>query len=207
MIETVIEHPRQSALHSRHVAAGAELVPISGWSLPARYPQEPESMGLAAGISDASYLTKLDLRGDARDLPLAAPARLWPLTPSRALITSPAPIAFAPSASVTEVTSIYSAILLVGSKSRDILARLTTLNARADAMPAGAARQGRIAHVNAMLLRLDGAGDAGSTNAGFLVLNTRDLAEHVWDALLDAGSDFGITPFGVQAQQTWLGAV
>jgi glycine cleavage system aminomethyltransferase T len=38
-----------------------------------------------------------------------------------------------------------------------------------------------------------------------LILSTRDVAEHLWQTLLHAGSAFGAQPFGVLAQQKWLG--
>ena len=111
----MIEPLRQSALHHWHLDAGAPLQTFFGWQLPASYAQDPlqelEQVRHAAGICDVSYLTKVDLRGRAAALPVALPARLWMLTPDHALITSPAPIPFAPSASVTDVTSIYSAIM------------------------------------------------------------------------------------------------
>ncbi len=59
-------------------------------------------------------------------------------------------------------------------------------------MPEGAARQTRLAHVNATILR----------NEGFLILNTRDVAEYVWQALLHVGA----RPFGMVAQQHWIGS-
>jgi len=162
-----------------------------GWQLPAWYSQpstELEEMRASAGISDASYLTKLDAR---IPFPVSPPARLWQLTPVHSLVTSPLPIDFVASSSVTDVTSIYSAILLAGPKSRQVLQKLTTLNVSDAAMPEGAARQTRLAHVNATILRSE----------GFLILNTRDVAEHVWEALLHAGAH----PFGLIAQQQWLG--
>jgi sarcosine oxidase gamma subunit len=63
-------------------------------------------------------------------------------------------------------------------------------------MAEGAARQTRLAHVNAMILR----SDSGSL-PGFLILNTRDVAEHVWEALSHAGG----RPFGMVAQEQWMG--
>jgi heterotetrameric sarcosine oxidase gamma subunit len=117
---------------------------------------------------------------------------LWKLTPAHALVTSPLPIAFAASSSITDVTSIYSAILLAGPKSREVLQKLTTLNVSEKAMPVGAARQTRLAHVNATILR----------GKGFLILNTRDVAEYVWQGLLHVGAH----PFGMVAQQNWMGS-
>jgi glycine cleavage system aminomethyltransferase T len=183
---------RQSPLHHCHLEARAQLKNFSGWQLPAWY-SEPSSelaqVRASAGISDASYLAKLDLRGPAVEFP--SPARLWQLTPAHALITSPQPIEFVPSSFLTDVTSIYSAILLAGPKSRDVLHKLTTLNVSDSAMPESSARQTRVAHVNAMILRSE----------GFLLLNTRDVAEHVWEALLHAGA----RPFGMIAQQQLTG--
>jgi heterotetrameric sarcosine oxidase gamma subunit len=199
-----MEAQRQSALHRCHLEAQAHLQTFFGWQLPAWYTQpssELEAVRASVGISDASYLFKLDLRGEAGALQVAAPAHLWQLTPAHALITSPLPIGFVASASVTDVTSVFSAILLAGPKSREVLQKLTTLNVREEAMAEGAGRQTRLAHVNAIILRSDCAG-----LPGFLILNTRDVAEHVWESLLHAGREFGARPFGIVAQQHWMGA-
>jgi glycine cleavage system aminomethyltransferase T len=183
---------RHSALHRCHLEAHAQLQTFSGWQLPAWYTDpssELEHVRSSAGISDVSYLSKLDLKGSAAEFP--PPARLWKLTPGHVLVTSPLLIDFATSSSVADVTSIYSAILLAGPKSREVLQKLTTLNVNDKAMPDGAARQTRLAHVNATILR----------GKGFLILNTRDLAEYVWQTLLHVGAH----PFGTVAQQTWMG--
>jgi glycine cleavage system aminomethyltransferase T len=183
---------RQSPLHHCHFAAHAQLKSFSGWQLPAWYSEpssELEQVRAFAGISDASYLAKLDLRGPAVEFP--SPARLWKLTPAHALVTSPQTIDFLPSSFTTDVTSVYSAILLAGPKSRDVLHKLTTLNVSDVAMPESSARQTRLAHVNATILR----------GEDFLILNTRDVAEHVWEALLHAGA----RPFGMIAQQQLTG--
>jgi hypothetical protein len=109
---------RQSALHRCHLDAHAQLQTFSGWQLPAWYSDpssELEHVRSSAGISDVSYLSKLDVRGPTEEFP--PPARLWKLTSAHALVTSPLPIAFVASSSVTDVTSIYSAILLAGPMS------------------------------------------------------------------------------------------
>jgi glycine cleavage system aminomethyltransferase T len=194
-----MEAPRQSALHGCHLQARGQVQTFSGWLLPAWYgspTSEIEEVRASVGISDASYLFKLDLHGATGDLTFSPPARLWRLNAAHALVTSPRPIGFAASESVTDVTSIYSAILLAGPRSREVLQKLTTLHVRAAALPEGGARQTRLAHVNATILRRDCA-----SLPGFLILNTRDVAEHVWHALLNAGAH----PFGMVAQQQWMG--
>jgi glycine cleavage system aminomethyltransferase T len=183
---------RQSGLHRCHLEARANMKTFFGWQLPAWYrdpSSELEEVRVSVGISDASYLTKLDLRGAVGGF--SPPARLWKLSPAHALVTSPLPIDFVASSSVTDVTSVYSAILLAGPMSRQVLQKLSTLNVGDAAMPEGVARQTRLAHVNAIILRSE----------GFLILNTRDVAEHVWEALLHAGA----RPFGMVAQQQWMG--
>ncbi len=180
---------RRSALHACHVGAGAQLNTFFGWQLPASYTGASSELALvrtSVGISDASYLFKLDVRGPSPD---TLSGRMWKLTPTHSLITSPQPIDFAPSSLVTDVTSLYSAILLAGPKSRETLQKLTTLNVSEAALPEGDARQTRLAHVNAIILH----------GQGFLILNTRDVAEHVWQALLHAGA----SPIGMLAQQQW----
>ena len=184
---------RRSALHHCHLEAHAQLKTFSGWQLPAWYTNpssELEQVRASVGISDVSYLSKLDLRGPAIEFPL--PARLWKLTPAHVLVTSPLPIPFVASSSLTDVTSIYSAILLAGPKSREVLQKLTTLNVSDGAMLEGAARQTRLAHVNATILRSE----------GWVILNTRDVAEYVWQTLLHVGAH----PFGMVAQQQWMGS-
>ncbi len=184
---------RQSGLHRCHLEAHAQLKTFSGWQLPAWYTNpssELEQVRSSVGISDASYLSKLDLRGKAAEF--SPPARLWKLTRAHALVTSPLPIPFVESSFVTDVTSIYSAILLAGPKSREVLRKLTTLNVSDGAMPEGAARQTRLAHVNATILRSE----------GWVILNTRDVAEYVWQTLLQVGAH----PFGMVAQQHWMGS-
>ena len=183
---------RQSALHRYHLQAQGQLKTFSGWQLPAWYTdpsRELEELRASVGISDASYLCKLDVRGTANEF--SPPARLWKLTLAHSLVISPLPIGVAASPLVTDITSVYSAILLAGPDSRDVLQKLTTLDVRDSALPEGAARQTRLAHVNATILR----------NKGFLILNTRDVAEHVWETLLHAGA----RPFGMLAQQQWMG--
>ncbi len=184
---------RQSALHHCHLDAHAQLQTFSGWQLPAFYTDpasELDQVRGSVGISDVSYFSKLDLRGPAAQF--TPPARVWKLTPAHTLVTSPLPIPFVASSSVTDVTSIYSAILLAGPKSQEVLRKLTTLNVSNEAMPEGAARQTRLAHVNVTILRSE----------GWTLLITRDVAEYVWQTLLHVGAH----PFGVVAQQNWMGS-
>jgi heterotetrameric sarcosine oxidase gamma subunit len=128
-----------------------------------------------AHIAQAN-LQKLDVRGQ---ITFAPPAKLWQLTARHALVTSLEPIPYTPSWNITDVSSVYTATRLSGGNAKEVLQRLTTLNVNEHAMPAGSARQARLAHVNAILLREHDA---------FVILNTRDVALHVWEALAHAGA-------------------
>jgi heterotetrameric sarcosine oxidase gamma subunit len=128
-----------------------------------------------ARISQAD-LQKLDVRGE---ISVAAPAKVWQLTPRHALVTSTETIAYEPSWAVTDVSSVYSAVRLTGVNAKEVLQKLTTLNVNEYAMPAGAARQARLAHVNSIVLREQDA---------FVILSTRDVAQHMWEALAHAGA-------------------
>jgi glycine cleavage system aminomethyltransferase T len=87
---------------------------------------------------------------------------------------------------IHEPLSPYARLLISGPNSRALLSKLTSLNLDRNTA------YGTVAHVRGMVLR-----DA----LGFLVLVPRDYAESVWDAILHAGEEFHITPFGLEAHR------
>ena len=97
---------------------------------------------------------------------------------------------------VTNVTSQLAAVNLAGPRAREVLARVTTLDVSREAMPYLAAAEGDVAGVPAVLLRIGFVGEVG-----FEIHVPADYGAHVWDALLEAGADVGIRPFGVEAQR------
>ncbi len=97
---------------------------------------------------------------------------------------------------VTNVTSEYAAVNLAGPKARDVLAKLTSLDVSKEAMPYLAAAQGDVAGVPALILRIGFVGELG-----YEMHFPADYADYLWDALMDAGREFGIVPFGVEAQR------
>ncbi len=58
----------QSALHDRHVAAGAKLAEFGGWEMPLEYPtgvlKEHAAVRDSVGVFDVSHLGKLVVRGE-----------------------------------------------------------------------------------------------------------------------------------------------
>jgi aminomethyltransferase len=57
---------RTTALHDRHVAAGARLVPFTGWSMPVQYAgirAEHAAVRSGAGIFDVSHMGQIETQG------------------------------------------------------------------------------------------------------------------------------------------------
>jgi glycine cleavage system aminomethyltransferase T len=90
------------------------------------------------------------------------------------------------------VTSVYAQFLLAGPRSRDVLRKLTSLNVTT--LGNRSCGQASLAHVQGTLLR-DDIGDIPA----FHILVSREYGESVWDAILHAGHEFHIAPFGLKA--------
>ena len=77
-----------------------------------------------------------------------------------------------------------------------MLRKLTSVDVSERPMPDLSCRQTSLAHVGAIILRKDFDGVPA-----FHVLVSREYGESVWDAILHAGHEFHLSPFGLQAQQ------
>jgi glycine cleavage system aminomethyltransferase T len=85
---------------------------------------------------------------------------------------------------IHEPLSPYARFLIAGPNTRTVLSKLTSLNL--DLTKAF----GAVAHVRSLVTRHE---------LGFMVMVPRDYAESVWEAILHAGEEFHITPFGLEA--------
>ena len=141
-------------------------------------------------ISDASYLCKLDVRGPKRRIPI-----------TREAVEANAGTLADCVAAAHRLHCFLIPYRRYFALQRDT-ARWTkrTLSvAEADHAQRERFRHARVqrttgtrlAHVSVTILR----------GNGFLILNTRDVAQYVWEALLHAGA----RPFGMIAQQRWMG--
>jgi len=99
---------------------------------------------------------------------------------------------------VTSVTTAYASINIAGPRSRELLGRLVEdVDLTPDAFPYMHVRTGRVAGVGGSVLwRI---GFTGELSYELHVPASYGL--HVWGALLDAGRDLGVCPFGVEAQR------
>jgi sarcosine oxidase subunit alpha len=93
-------------------------------------------------------------------------------------------------------TSALAAINLAGPRAREVLARLTPLDLSPVAFPYPALREAEVAGVPCRLLRVGFVGELG-----YEIHCASAHGWHLWEALLQAGAEFGVKPFGVEAQR------
>lgn len=199
---------RYSPLHRLHEQSGALIQDHCGWAVPAHYKDtqaEAARMRESAGLVDCSYLDKMELQGRAIATTAANPPAgcpVWKLTSTRALLTCEPTqrhaveswLASLPPHTVylTDMTSVFADFVLAGPHSRDILAKLTSLNTGKLANLACA--QASVAHANCIVMRQDRSGIPT-----FHLLPVRDYAESVWESILHAGHEFHLAPCGFRA--------
>jgi sarcosine oxidase subunit alpha len=99
-------------------------------------------------------------------------------------------------ATVLNHTSALAAMNLAGPRAREVLGRLTQLDVSATAFPYLAVREGDVAGVPCRLLRIGFVGESG-----YEIHCASALAWHLWEAICQAGAEFGLRPFGVEAQR------
>ena len=99
-------------------------------------------------------------------------------------------------AHVANVTGALGAVNVAGPRARDLLAPLTALDLSPAGFPYLAAREGRVAGVPSVLLRIGFVGELG-----YELHFPADYGPYLWDALMDAGRPLGVVPFGVEAQR------
>jgi len=194
-----------------------------GWQVPAHFTspeREAAQVREGAGLADLSWMARFELKGYEAKVPpiLVQGVKSWTLAPRHLLLTC-GPVArdrvietlrslrAAASGLIlpaqvywTDMTSIYAQLLLAGPRSRGVLCKLTSLNLSETALPNVSCVQTSLAHTHAIILR----DDLGSLPT-FHLLVSREYAESVWKALLHAGLEFHLAPFGLDAQ-AFLGA-
>jgi 4-methylaminobutanoate oxidase (formaldehyde-forming) len=206
---------RQTALWQKHRQSGAEMVDFCGWSLPSSFSaSEFEQVRGRVGICDWSCLAKFDLKGSG----LAATSisrnesRYWHLGRAHYLVTCEPGNRETVEAEIrdlegaardlsttlywTDVTSVMADLVVTGPRSRDVLGKITSAGLSDSALPNGGCVQASLAHVRSIILRSDMGG-----LPAFHILGGREFGESVWDAIIHAGHEFHIEPFGLKTYQ------
>ena len=239
---------RHSAIHHRHLEAGAQMMPAGLWLRPAYYgpkgalgrclAEEARNVRENVGVIDVSTLGGLEVRGtDAAEFlnrmytfayakqPVGR-ARYVLMTDQTGVILDDGVACrlagdhFYVTATtggvdavyrqmlwynaqwrllvdVTNVTAAYAGVNLAGPRSRAALAELCDdLDLSGASFPYMGVREGTVAGIPARLLRVGFVGELG-----YEIHVPAHYGEALWDAVLEAGSRYGIRPFGVEAQR------
>lgn len=97
---------------------------------------------------------------------------------------------------LTDVSQGLAAFNLAGPRSREILSGLTDLDCCNDSFAYLDGKRAHVAGVPCLLLRIGFVGELG-----YELHCPGALAEHLWDAILEAGESHGIRPFGLEPQR------
>ena len=98
---------------------------------------------------------------------------------------------------IANVTSAFAAVNVAGPDSRKVIEKLAKgVDCSAEAFPFLAYREGHVAGIPARLLRVGFVGELG-----YEIHVPASQGEALWDAIMEAGKDFDIKPFGVETQR------
>lgn len=101
-------------------------------------------------------------------------------------------------AHVTDVTSAFSAVDVVGPRVPALLARLVSVDLRERVAPPLGVILADVGGVRSILVRLP------LGHPAFRIFFGRDVAEFAWDTLVEAGHDLGLAPVGTDAHRRLL---
>lgn len=181
-----------------HRRSGATVETLDGWQVAWRYPQQPDRTGNA--LVDLSHMPTFEINGPetgaaltsicGADVPLrkihsADGRHVYRLTPSRAIVFGNVPS----NTGAIDVAGGWASLALIGPDVERILNKVTAVDLRERTLPVQACCQGPIFGVNTLFGRF----------ADRLELHVcSDSAEFFWDVLMDAGTEFGLRPAGIE---------
>lgn len=215
----------RTPLYSWHAVHGAHFTQRSGWWVAANYGsalQEARTARSGLALADITVLRRVSVQG--RDVPALASAvgnggggfsvgkvtvlpgesglACW-LTADQILLIGwsaeligldwlSEKLTAEQSVRSLDVTSAWAGNCVLGQASEAVLGRLCGHDLRLRAFPEDTCVQTAFAGVEAVLVRLAGPGR-------FLVFVPWDVAEYVWERLLDAGRHRGLVVVGIDA--------
>ncbi|MDR3213641.1 MAG: hypothetical protein LBT71_06995 [Azoarcus sp.] len=98
---------------------------------------------------------------------------------------------------IANVSAAWAAVNLAGPGSRDVLTKVCSdLDLSPQGFPYLAVRTGTVVDIPARLVRVGFVGELG-----YEIHVPARYGEHLWDALMRAGADADIRPFGVESQR------
>jgi sarcosine oxidase, subunit alpha len=97
---------------------------------------------------------------------------------------------------LTDVTQGLAAVNLAGPRAREIMARVSDLDCSSEAFAYLDGKQAEVAGAPSLILRIGFVGEVG-----YEIHCPAAHGEHLWDALLEAGAEYGLRPFGLEPQR------
>ncbi len=97
---------------------------------------------------------------------------------------------------LTDVTQGLGAVNLAGPRAREIMGKLTELDCSSEGFTYLDGKQAEVAGVPSLILRIGFVGEVG-----YEIHFPAAHGEHLWDALLEAGEEHGLRPFGLEPQR------
>ena len=98
------------------------------------------------------------------------------------------------SVSFTDLTNSMGVLVLAGPRSRDVLQKLTRTDLSSAAFPWLSAQQIDVHLAPSIAARVNFVGELG-----WELHHPIEYQNHIFDALMDAGAEFGLKPFGIRA--------
>jgi sarcosine oxidase subunit alpha len=96
---------------------------------------------------------------------------------------------------LTSVTDHWATVSINGPNSRQVIEKLCAdVDFSSDSFPFMSVRRGTVAGVQARVFRVSFVGELS-----YEVNVSANYGRHVWDAVMEAGREYGITPFGTEA--------
>ena len=217
---------KRSPVHHEITQSGAKLVEISGWHVAEDFGNaEKEALGVRSGtgISDISAHRKWEIKGS--ELSEWAKKLLSGNVPEVGRLTClgfnsfsrvsqneslfvlgmideaiPALISESdPQSSCLHIldrTDGYGGFLLCGPKVRAVLAGLTPLDLQESRFPDLSCAAGPLATTRVFIVRRDRFG-----LPAYEIFFNREYGQYLWRAVMEAGRESKITPFGIRAVQ------
>ena len=99
-------------------------------------------------------------------------------------------------AHVVNVTAGYGAVNVAGPKARETLSKLTEIDLSTRNFRYMRSAQGEVAGIPCLLLRIGFVGEAG-----WELHFPAEYGEYMWNSIMEAGREYGIAPFGLEAQR------
>ncbi len=97
---------------------------------------------------------------------------------------------------IVNVTGALAAVNVAGPRAREVMRKLADIDLSNEGLSYLDARDAQVAGVPSLILRIGFVGELG-----YELHFPSPYGEHVWNAILEAGDDFGIRPFGLEPQR------